>query len=189
MEPEFEITENTKPIPQDMHFFTPAAEAAAIVKRLAVAREQAEKMRTEEKQKENKILGKLATYVFLMDKALIRFEKLFVEKGLKDAFREFRVLKNQMHHTLEEYGVSIIDPTNKVLDSELEEKVEIIGWVFGEGENRVKETHEPIVLKDNEVIKLGQIIASSPSATKRQREGGAKDEDQQGRRYRSGDYK
>lgn len=165
MKPEFEISEQLKPLPRGMDHVIPAIEGATIIKKRVAQKEQLEAMLGKEKEKENNLLGQLATYVFLMERALERFEEPLIKNDLKNVFREFRVLKNQMLRSLEDYGVSIEDPSGNVFDDNLEEKVDVIGWVSGEGEKRVRETHEPIILKDNVTIKLGQVIVSSPTTS------------------------
>lgn len=167
MEQEFEITEHPKPIPSRMDYVTPALEGAVIIKKKIAQKEQIETIHKKEKEEANSLLGKLATSVFLTEKALERFEDTLIKKDLKNVYREFRVLKNQMRRSLEEYGILIVDPQGIIFDDELEEKVEVIGWVFGEGEKRVKETHVPIITRNNSTIKLGQVVVSSPSATKK----------------------
>lgn len=246
---EFDLfEEHPKPVPRGMQAVSPAAELAVVMKRATAAKKEWDVQMKRKEREENQILAELATRIFLMEKALERFEQVLTEKELKHVFREFRVLKNQMRRTLEEAGVSTVDPTGWVLDQKLAEKVEILGWVSiseaqeivesphtptGEGraiklfhlglrlgqiwvgrlinylqnlfgkiicdvqkdggkvgrlahslqnlfqtdcsitqvndsdttqipDDRVKETHEPIVLRHGSVIKLGQVTASSP---------------------------
>lgn len=155
-----------RPAPTALELLSPASELLAA---LGHGRKRLEAERAAHRQSVAAGLAAAAEQAVLVHELgvlLDRHEQAFAAAGLSREHRQLGIVKRKMETALGALGLKVVDPIGKPFD-ETQHLVDVADWRHHADFRAevVAETLEPIVLHDDEIVRLGRVYMGAPPVT------------------------
>lgn len=150
-------------VPVEVELVSPAAEAAALLQRVASVVLNAQQGIEEAKNADLQALARQAVLIVQFASALELHKAEFERQSLQKCYRHFRILKDQMLEAIEKAGLQVVIPLGEGFDS-IADDVHVIGWRHDTAfeSEQVIEVIEPVVRHNERLIHMGRVVMGAP---------------------------